>query len=268
MKLIDAFIFAISEYWNNRNLIFKLARANAKKQTIRTSLGIGWLYFRDIIYFAVYTFFRIVVAGNGKVDGISAALYVILGLVPWLFMNDVLNRGSTVIISNRGIVKSLVFPTIIFPTVEVISIFLQKVLNILIAIVLTMFLHGGDHINICGVIYYVFSMIVLMICINNIIEAFVAISADFQQFYLAFIRVLIYTLPVIWSFERIKNTTIRLILMSNPMAYIVDGFRNCFIAGFYFNLGYSCYFWIVVFILAILGFYVQYKLRFYYSDML
>ncbi len=131
-----------------------------------------------------------------------------------------------------------------------------------------MFLHGGDHINICGVIYYVFSMIVLMICINNIIAAFVAISADFQQFYLAFIRVLIYTLPVIWSFERIKNTTIRLILMSNHMAYIVDGFRNCFIAGFYFNLGYSCYFWIVVFILAILGFYVQYKLRFYYSDML
>lgn len=268
MKLIDAFIFAIKEHWNNRDLILKLARANAKKQTIRTSLGIGWLYFRDLIYFAVYTFFRIVVAGNGKVNGISATLYVVLGLVPWLFMNDVLNRGSTVIISNRGIVKSLVFPTIIFPTVEVISIFLQKVLNIFIAVLLTVFLYGGDNINIFGIIYYIFAMIVLMICINNVIAAFVAISADFQQLYLALIRVLIYTLPVIWSFERIESTTIRLILMCNPMVYIVDGFRNCFIAGFYFDLGYSCYFWMVVFILAILGSYVQYKLRFYYSDML
>lgn len=268
MKLVEALRFNIAEHWENRGLIIRLAVAESKKQTIRTSLGIVWLYLRDITYFVVYTLFRILVAGNGRVNGMSASLYVILGLVPWLFMNDVLNKGSTVVKRNKSVVKSIAFPTTILPTSEVICIFIQKIFNIGIAFVITFYMGDWKNISIFGIIYYTFSMICLMICVNSITSAFVAISGDFQQLYLAITRVLIYMLPVIWSFEKISNPTFVIILRLNPMVYVVDGFRNAFANGFVFQLDYTLYFWGIMIVLLFISSYTQYKLRKFYSDLM
>lgn len=268
MKLLRAFQFNVMEHWKNRNLIIRLALAESKKQTIRTSLGILWLYLRDIVYFVVYTLFRILVAGNGKVNGMSASLYVILGLVPWLFINDVLNKGSTVIKKNKSVIKSITFPTTVLPTAEVICIFIQKLFNMGVAFGITFLMGEWRNISILGIIYYTFSMICLMICVNSITSAFVAISGDFQQLYLAITRVLIYILPVIWSFEKISNPTVALILRLNPMVYVVDGFRNSFVNGFVLQFDYTIYFWLILIILLFISSYTQYKLREFYSDLM
>ncbi|GFI68582.1 teichoic acid translocation permease protein TagG [Lachnospiraceae bacterium] len=268
MKYIKALEFSIKEHWKNKSLILQLAIADSKKQTIRTSLGIIWLYIRDITYFIVYTLFRILVAGNGKVNGISAILYVVLGLVPWLFISDVLNKGSTVIKSNKSIVKSIAFPTTILPTAEVICIFIQKIFNLGVAFAITLIMEGGAGISIIGIIYYVLAMICLMICINSITSAFVAISGDFQQCYLAIIKVLIYALPVIWSFDRISNFKIVFALKLNPMVYVVEGFRNSFTRGFVFDVKYTLYFWGVLLLLLLISSYTQHKLSEFYSDLM
>lgn len=268
MKLIKAFKFNMDNHWKNRKLILRLAVANSKRQTIRTSLGIIWLYFRDITYFVVYTLFRILVAGNGNVNGISAVLYVTLGLVPWLFISDVLNRGSTVIKGNKGIVKSIAFPTTILPTAEVICIFIQKLFNIGVAFAITFIMGDWKTISILGFVYYTISMICLMVCINSITSAFVAISGDFQQFYLAVTRVLIYTLPVIWSFEKLSNSTTVFIFKLNPMVYVVEGFRDSFTKGFILDWGYTLYFWAIIIILLFISSYTQYKLSKFYSDLM
>lgn len=268
MKLIKALKFNIKEHLDNREMVFRLALANSRKQTVRTSLGILWLYLRDITYFIVYTLFRILVAGNGKVEGMSASLYVMLGLVPWLFISDVLNRGSTIIKTNKSIVKSISFPVTILPTSEVFSIFIQKLFNMGVAFVMTFIMAGWRGINIFAVLYYTLAMIALMICVNSITSAFIAISGDFQQMYLAVTRVLIYLLPVIWSFEKIKIRAVYIILRLNPMVYVIEGFRNAFVKGFVFDWQYTLYFWLAIFILLLIGSYTQHKLSKFYSDLM
>ena len=268
MKIINSLKYNILGHWKYKDLILQLAIKNSKKQTVRTSLGIVWLYIRDITYFVVYTLFRILVAGGGEVEGMNAIQYVVLGLVPWLFINDVLNRGSTAIKSNKSIIKSISFPSMILPTSEVICMYIQKLFNLVIAFIITLIFGNIDKISILGVVYYSLALIILMICLNSIISALVAVSGDFQQFYLAIIRVLIYTLPVIWSFEKISNPVYTFILKLNPMAYVIEGFRNSFTNNFYFNLWYTVYFWLFVLFLLCIGSYTQYKLSKFYSDLM
>lgn len=268
MKLIKALKYNIIQHWDNRKLIVRLAVADSKKQTVRTSLGILWLYLRDMVYFVVYTLFRLFVAGSGKIEGMNAVLYVVLGLVPWLFINDILNRGSTIIKSNKSIVKSISFPTMVLPTSGVVCIFIQKIFNYVVAIVITVILGDWKSISIIGILYYTLAMLVLMICINSIVSAFVAVSGDFQQLYLAVTRVMIYTLPVIWSFSNIKNDIMVKVLKLNPMVYVVDGFRKSFTQGFYMPLKYTAYFWCAVVGLMLISSYTQYKLSRFYSDLM
>lgn len=268
MKVFNAFKFNVKEHWDNKKLILQMARSEAGKQTVKTSLGIVWLYIRDFTYFFVYVIFRLLVAGNKQVEGMNAILYVILGLVPWIFISDVLNKGSTVIKANKAVVKSIAFPVSILPTVSVVSVFIQKIFNYAVALILSLLLTKGWHVNIFAVIYYSIAMIVVMVGINAIAAAFIAVSGDFQQLYLAIVRVIMYILPVIWSFETISNNTIKTILRINPLCYVIEGFRHAFAGGGTFSIGYTLYFWICTFVLLLIGSYTQYKLSKFYSDLM
>ena len=73
--MLNAIIYVIREHIKNKELIFKLAAINMKKQTLRTALGSLWLYLHDIVYFSVFVLFRILMAGGGGSGGINNVVY-------------------------------------------------------------------------------------------------------------------------------------------------------------------------------------------------
>ena len=78
-----------------------------------------------------------------------------------------------------------------------------------------------------------------MVSMNLLLSAFVAVSEDFHQLYLAIVRVIIYSLPIMWSYDKVDSTLIHILLRINPMVYVIRGFRNVFVQGMTQNIGYS-----------------------------
>jgi len=108
-----------------------------------------------------------------------------------------------------------------------------------------------------------------MWAINFIICAFTAVSSDFQQLYMCVVRVMMFSLPIIWSFANIEEyKTLSLILRINPMAYVIEGFRRAFVTGGWPDITYTIYFWVVFVLLSLMGCFVQYRLRRYYADFM
>ena len=103
---------------------------------------------------------------------------------------------------------------------------------------------------------------------NLVIAAFVAVSDDFRQLYDALLRVLIYTMPILWDFSRVQSVWVHILLRINPMVYVVKGFRDAFVLGETQSAFYSAYFWACVAGLFMTGSYVQDRLRKYYADFL
>lgn len=257
------------EHRKNLEMILKLAVTNMTKQTIRTTLGVWWVYVHDILYFTVYVIFRILMAGNGQVENMHSVVYLMTGLVPWFFMNEVLNTGSNAIKMNKGIIQSIKFPISIFPTIEVLAIFFKRIFTFIMIFVVDIYYGYIGQFNLILFIYYVLCMFILMWAINLVTSAFVAISGDFNQVYIAITRVLMFSLPIIWSFENIAsykmfNWGLRL----NPMVYVINGFRNAFVLGQAPDLIYTVYFWLCILIVTSCGCLIQYKLRKYYADFM
>ncbi len=268
--MIKAAKLLISEHINNLKRIIAIGSAHSKKQTKQTSLGLGWIFISDIIYFCAYVMFRWMISGSKEVEGMHFIVYLITGKIAWNFMSDVLNRGSLAIKRNSSIIKSISFPISIIPTYEVVAIFVKRISTLIIPVVIILIFGDITKINILLFIYYFICMFILMVVINQITSALVAVSEDFNQLYSALTRILFFTLPILWDFERIaKVSTILVRLVKvNPMVYIIIGFRNAFVLNNPPALNYTIYFWSIIIVLFFTGAYLQYRLRSHYVDFI
>ncbi len=264
--MINSVQAILQEHRRNIRLLIKMAFLNMNKQTIRSSLGIFWTYFHDIIYIFVFIAFRLLIAGGGTVQGMNSIIYLMTGMIPWFFMNDVLSQGSMAIRSNRGIVQSIRFPVPVLPTIEVVGIFLRRLFSFAMLFGVVIGFGYIRYFHMLMFVYYLFCALLLSVAMNLLISAFIAVSDDFRQLYDAFLRVLIYTMPILWDFSKVHAVAIHILLRLNPMVYVIKGFREAFVTGNVQNPGYTIYFWSCVIVLFVAGSYVQDRLKKYYAD--
>lgn len=258
----------LREHKQNIRLMIKMAFMNMDRQTVRSSLGMFWTYFHDIIYILVFVAFRLLIAGNGKVMGMDSTVYMMTGMIPWFFMNDVLSQGSMAIRSNRGIVQSIRFPVPLLATIDVFSIFLKRMFSFAMLLAVVTFFGYIRYFHPLLFVYYVICAVALSVAMNLLISAFVAVSDDFRQLYDALLRVLIYTMPILWDFSYVKSFGINVLLRINPMVYVVKGFRDAFVLGATQNVWYTVYFWVCAAAFFAVGSYVQDRLKKYYADFI
>lgn len=267
--MLSSVKFTISEYIKHRKLLFNLSYVHMSQSTIRSTWGVMWVYIHDILYFTAFTLFRILLTGNRNVNGMYSAEYLMTGLVPWLLISEVLNSATNAIRSNKVIIQSIKFPIVILPGVEVLAILLKRLPTYLFIFVICTYYGHLSSFNPLLFIYYLFSTIALLFALTLILSAIIAISEDFHQFYLAMMRILFFSLPIMWDFATIDGTQYAYwgkLLRLNPLIYLIQGTRDAFVTGPTQPLKYTCYFWIVVLIIFLLGCYAQKRLQKFYAD--
>lgn len=264
--MINSVVLVCREHKRNLRLIVKMAVMNMGRQTVRSSLGIFWTYFHDLIYILVFILFRMLIAGGGDVMGMNSTVYMITGMIPWFFLNDVLTQGSMAIRSNQGIVQSICFPAVVLPTVEVCSILLKRLFSFAVLLVVAAVYGYMKMFRPLLFLYYMACAVALSVAMNLVISALTAVSDDFKQLYDALLRVLIYTMPILWDFSYVESAVVHVLLRIDPMVYVIKGFRSAFVHGQTQSAGYTAYFWICVLLLFLAGSCLQDRLKRYYAD--
>ncbi len=277
--------FGIREILGNLKLLSSMATSIFKQETINTTLGIGWHFIRDLIFFTTYALFMLFIRGNRPIDNLPVVAYLMTGLVSWYFMFDVMNGGVACIKQSAYIIKKINFPINIIPMYSTLSILYRRIVTYLIVmVVIGIYIYKGqiNKFDSFLLLYYTFSMILFAAAFNLVVCGIVAVSKDFFQLYKAFTRILIYLNPVFWNISFIQKNLSNLsfvgsrfvelifefYLKINPVAYILTGYREVFGGESYNTLSTSIVFWFEILTLFVLGFYLQSKLRKVYADIL
>ena len=138
-------------------------------------------------------------------------------------------------------------------------------------IVFAIILFGGYGVNIHAieVVYYLLCSIAFLTGYALTVSAITVVFKDFSKLMSSVIRLLFYVTPVVWSFDRLPER-IAWILRLNPLAYIIEGYRNSILYGVSLleNWQYMCYFWAVTLILFVLGCNVHMKFRKQFIDLI
>lgn len=266
----------IKEIWNNRKLIFKLAKNDFKTRYAGSYLGIVWAFVQPIITIIVYWFvFEYGLSAGAQLsrNGIEIpfVLWLSAGLVPWFFFSEALSSATNALIEYNYLVKKVVFKIEALPVVKVLSSSFVHVFFVLFVLILYSCYGYFPDVYTVQVFYYSFCMFMMVLAISYTTCAVVVFFRDLSHIIGIFLQVGVWATPIMWNFSIIHNPVLELIFKLNPMFYIVQGYREALIEKTWFwqsALGQTAYFWILTIVLFAFGKMMFNRLKPHFADVL
>ena len=226
----------LKEHWEYRQQIIKLAKADLVKTYRGAALGWTWAIIKPAVTIFVYWFaFEVGLRVGSTAGEYSFFLWLIAGLIPWFYMNDMLTIGTSAIRKYSYLVTKMKFPVSTIPTFVSISKLLINLILILIVIIIYWICGHPPTIYYLQLFFFILISFIFWTVWSLFSSLLAAISKDYGNLVKSFVTALFWLSGIIWNPENIHVVWLKRILNINPITYIVTGFRNCFI--------YKTWFW-------------------------
>ncbi len=190
--------------------------------------------------------------------------------MPWFYMNDMLTAGTDTIRKYSYLVTKMKFPVSTIPTFVSISKFIVHL--ILIAIMIAIFIGMGypPTMYMIQLPIYMLLMFIFFTIWSLFASLLSSMSKDFANLVKSMVTAIFWLSGILWNPETIKIEWIKQILMINPVTFLTNGFRNCFIneVWFFEQPKRLVYFIIITILLLLLTIWTYKKLRKEIPDVL
>ena len=261
----------IKEHIQYKQQIFKLAKADLIKTYRGAALGWSWAIIKPTFTIFVYWFaFAIGLRASSTISGYPFFLWLIIGLVPWFYMSDMLTQGTECLRKYNYLVTKMKFPVSTIPTfVSISKMIVHLILMVVVVIIFAIFGYTPDLYMLQAFFYMIlmFAFFTVWALFSSLIAA---MSKDFLNLVKSFITAFFWLSGILWDANAITIPWLRRFLMLNPITFLVNGYRNCFIDQIWFweQPKRLIYFAISFTIMLILAMWAYRKLRKEVADVL
>ncbi|SFU87545.1 ABC transporter permease [Butyrivibrio sp. INlla21] len=276
------------ELWHNRKLIWRLSVNDFKKRYAGSVMGAVWAMVQPVVTVMLYAFvFGYIftqkaqyLAGGVKVEYV---LFLTAGLVPWFFFVEALTNGTTALLEYNYLVKKVLFKISILPLIKIIAAMFIHIFFLAVLLIMAWCMGCPPSIYWLQLIYYVGCEFILVLSISYATSALVVFFRDLLQIINIGLQLFQWYTPILWSFTDIMQThvhdsdrlrpyedLIKVFIKINPMAYIVEGYRNSIYgqSWFFEHFYSSTYFWMCVVVLFCIGTLLFKRLKPHFADVL
>lgn len=110
----------LREVWGARELLQNLTLREVRGKYKRTVFGRLWSLVNPLVLMLIYTFvfsfiFRMT-PEPGSPSGLDVfPVWLLCGLLPWLFFSTALTTGTASLVDNAGLIKKVYFPRLVLP---------------------------------------------------------------------------------------------------------------------------------------------------------
>lgn len=260
----------VLDYFKSIKLIMGLAKRDFMTRYIGSYFGVLWSIVSPIITILVYWFvFEKGLRASAPTENTPFILWFISGIIPWFFFSDSLNGATNSFFEYSYLVKKVLFRISILPIVKIVSNFFIHFLFLVILVCLFIAYGRPFSIYYLQVLYYSFSMFILLIAISWITASIILFFRDMGQIISILLQFGMWLTPIAWP-STILPDNLEPFFKLNPVYYIVEGYRDSMINHIWFFHRYNqtMYFWILTICLLFLGFFIFKKLKPHFSDVL
>lgn len=257
-KHISAFGELIKLLVENRHLTLEMTRREIGEKYAGQVLGTFWAIGHPLMQMAVYVFifavvFKVKVGGTLELP-LDYTTYLLCGLIPWMTMQESLNKGTTAIVAHSSLVKQAVFPLEILPIKGVLVSFVTQLVASMALTLYVLISHGTLHLTYLLVPVLFFFQLLTMAGLCLALSVVGAFLRDIKDFIQVFCLVGMYLMPVFYLPSMVPGL-FRPILYANPFSYMIW----CYQDVFYFGRFEHPFAWVVFPILSLLIFTMGYR---------
>jgi len=252
-----------------RYLIWELTKKDLQQRYLGSYLGIIWAFIHPIVMILVLWFVFQIGFKSLPIDDFPFILWLITGMIPWFFFADGISSSTGAVMDHSYLVKKVVFRVSVLPIVKISSALIVN--SFFIGVIFLMFFLYGYYPNLYNiqVLYYLFAMIVLLMGLSWVTSSIQVFFKDMGQIIAMIIQIGFWFTPIFWNIS-IVPSKYHFLIKLNPMAYIIQGYRDSFIYDVWFWERYkiTIFFWIFTGLLFFSGAFIFRKLRPHFADVL
>jgi lipopolysaccharide transport system permease protein len=250
-----------------RWLIYELVLRNLRLRYRGSILGFTWTLANPLLFMGVYTLVFSVILKNGMAN---FPLYLLAGIVPWMWFATGLAQGATSILDGRLYVGKTLFPSEVLVVVPVLTNGVNFALSVPFIVILAMLWHV--HLGWSLLMLPVIVLVELML-LQGLATMFATINVfyrDVNELLTYAVTALMFLTPIFYAQSLVSSHVPLLapILALNPLVGIIGGFQAILYDGTmpsFKALGYSA---IVGFVFLAVGQWLFERYRESFSEFL
>lgn len=270
MRYIKEFYRFLKHIIENRQLLFTLIKNDFKKQYLGSYLGLLWAFIQPITFILVIWFVFEIGFRSGAVAGDTPFfLWLICGMIPWSFFADAVSSGTNAVIANNFLVKKIAFRVGILPLVPIGSSFIIH-LFLFLSLIVAFLLYGKTpSLYWLQLPYFIICSLLLILGLSWLTSALIVFIKDIGNLVGVILQIGFWATPIFWSLDLVPEKY-QYIIKLNPMAYIINGYRDTLINHVWFwEKGMvTLYFWGITVIILVAAIIIFKRLRPHFGDVL
>lgn len=214
----------------HRALIGSLVSRDLKARYRGSVLGFIWSFINPILllltYWIVFTF---MFPGARPTSTNPYALFIFCGILPWTWFSASVAESSGVLISSGNLIKKVLFPAEVLPTVAVMANLVQFALGLPI---LLLFLVLSAKLSWTLVLLPVVAAVqfVFTLGFSYFVSALTVHFRDIQSILSHVLHIWFFATPILYEFDSLP-AGLRAILRFNPMTHIILSYQEILFHG-------------------------------------
>jgi len=224
-------IAAIRSLLRHRPLVESLVSRELKARYRGSVLGFLWSFVNPLLLLLTYTLVFTVILPNRQPDIQPFFLFLFCGILPWTWFQASLSESSGVLIASSNLIKKVLFPAEVLPSVCVLANLAHFLLGLPI---LLLFLAWQGKLAWTAVLLPlpILVQLVLTLGLSLFLSALTVHFRDIQNILSHVLHLWFFATPVIYSYAAIaEGTPLRRALRLNPMTHVIVTYQQMLFHG-------------------------------------
>lgn len=235
-----------------RFLTLEMTRREFIERYAGQMLGTIWIVGHPILLMAIYVFvfghvFQTRLGGGAEFP-LNYTTFILSGLIPWLAFSDLLGKSTTIISSNAGLVKQVVFPVEILPVKASLASVVSPAISMAALLLYSILTQHKWHLTWLLLPVLLVLQMLAMCGIAFLLSALGTFFRDLKDIVAVFCTANLFLIPVIYNPTSIP-AVLRWVIFLNPFSYPTW----CFHDAVYYGEFRHPYAWVVFILLALGG---------------
>lgn len=218
---------------SSMDFLWQFSRDDFKRKYAGSAAGVAWAIIQPLSTIVLYWFVFQVGFKSSPVTEVPFTLWLVSGLLPWLFFSDAVANTTPALVEYSYLVKKVKFNVEILPLVKIVSgLFVHLILLLVVAV---MFLIYGFAPNMyyLQLAFYLVYTLILLAGISYFVCAIYVFLKDTVQIISILLQVIFWATPIVWSLD-IMPEIVQKIISKTPFNYLVRGYRDAFVNRVWF----------------------------------
>jgi lipopolysaccharide transport system permease protein len=224
-------VIDLRELWRYRELLYFLTLRDIKVRYKQTALGAGWAILQPLATMLVFSLFFRRAAGDPN-SSVPYGLFVLAGLVPWMFFSNAITQAGQSVVGNYNLVTKIYFPRLLIPLGAAAAGLVDLAVAMAMLLVMMLWYGVAPGLAFLLVPLLTLGLVIAALGVGTLLSALTVAYRDFRYVVPFMVQLWMFATPSIYL-QAGSEVSPRLgyVLPLNPVYGLIANFRQAMLGG-------------------------------------